>query len=421
MSPIRIETLEDRVLLSTTPNDPSYKNEWGLGAVDAPAAWDTTTGSTSVVVADIDTGLDYTHQDLYLNVWINQSEIPSSVRSTLKDADGDGLITFYDLNSKSNRGKTTDVNKNGRINAGDLLASTKSGGWSDGLDSGKNGYTDDLIGWDFANNDNNPYDHDGHGTHTAGTIAATGNDATGVAGVAWKLSLMGIKIFSDSGNSASDRSIAAAIRYAADNGSRVSSNSWGGTAYSSLIYNAIAYAQNKGHLFVTAAGNDAMNNDSPWYASYPSDYNLANIISVAATTSSGSLANYSNYGAASVDVAAPGSNILSTAPGGDYQSMSGTSMAAPHVTGAVALLLAANPKLTAAQVKSRIVSGADQNASLYGRMVSGGELNIASALAGKTGTRYTPSSGGNTGGGSFYPPPWRRFVFSVRQIDFDLA
>jgi len=407
-----IESLETRLLLTTTPNDPSYASEWGLSATAASTAWDTTTGSATVVVADIDTGVDYTHPDLYQNIWINQNEIPAAVKKTLVDADKDGLITFYDLNAAANKGKVMDVNKNGHIDAADLLTKGRYGGWSDGVDNGKNGYADDIVGWDFANNDNNPFDYDGHGTHTAGTIAATGNNGTGVTGVNWKVSLMAVKIFDDQGNSASANAIAAAIRYSANNGARVSNNSWGGGSYSSAIYSAVAYAQSKGQIFVAAAGNDSMNTDNSRYGNWPANFDLDNVISVAATTSTGSLASYSNYGTTNVDIAAPGSSVLSTWTGGGYKSISGTSMATPHVTGAIALMLASNSKLTAAQIKSRLIAGADQSAALVNKSVSGGELNIANAIAGKTGTRYTGSSSDPTTPPVYYYPPW--FFSSTR-------
>ena len=223
-----VEALERRVFLTTTPNDGLYDQQWGPAASAAGAAWDTTRGSAAVVVAGIDTGIDYKHEDLYLNVWINPDEIPAGVRAKLKDADEDGAITFYDLNDSANRGRVRDVDRNGRIDAADLLTRAKYGGWANGKDDGGNGYRDDIIGWDFADGDNNPIDRDGHGTHTAGTIAAVGNNGIGVAGMAWRASLMALKIFSDEGEGATARAIASAIRYAVDNGARVSNNSWGG-------------------------------------------------------------------------------------------------------------------------------------------------------------------------------------------------
>jgi serine protease len=396
-----IECLESRLLLST-PDDPLFDQQWGLSASGASSAWDQTRGSPSVVVAGIDTGIDYEHPDLYLNVWINQDEIPAAVRETLRDANRDGLITFYDLNAPANKGKVKDVDRNGQIDAADLLNRAKHGGWSNGRDEGGNGYADDIIGWDFAHNDNNPLDHDGHGTHTAGTIAAVGNNGVGVAGVAWRASVMALKIFTDAGDSATARAIAAAIRYAADNGARVSNNSWGGTYPSSAIYNAIAYAQSKGHIFVATAGNDASDVDSPWVDEYPAEFDLSSIITVGASDSSGGLAYYSNYGRANVDIVAPGSSVLSTYVGGGYRRMSGTSMATPHVTGAVALILSRNPGMTAAQVKAALIQGADQSAGLARASVSGGELNVVNALAGVTGRRYeaTPDDDAAGNGGT---------------------
>jgi subtilisin family serine protease len=386
-----LEPLETRLFLTTTPNDPRYAEEWGLAAIGASSAWDTTTGSAAVVVADIDTGMQYTHPDLYLNTWINQAEIPAAVKRTLVDTDRDGVISFYDLNASANRGKVNDVDHNGRIDAADVLTRSRYGGWADGADQGRNSYVDDIIGWDFANNDRSPMDFDGHGTHTAGTIAATGNNATGVTGVAWRASLMAVKIFDDQGYAADDPVIAAAIRYSANNGARVSNNSWGGPGYSNALYNAINYAASKGQVFVAAAGNDSVNTDY-YDDNYPANFDLDNIISVASTNSRGELSYFSNWGQASVDVAAPGSSILSTYLGSSYARLSGTSMATPQVTGTVALMLTANPSLSVSQIKSRIINGADQSASLYRTSVSSGELNTANALANRTGTRYTPPS-----------------------------
>src|SRR5436190_8024058 len=148
--PSTIEQLETRLCLSTTPNDPDYRDQWGLSASDAPAAWDGSKGSMAVVVADIDTGLDYTHPDLYQNVWINQGEIPRKIRRHLVDTDGDRRITFYDLNAPANRGRVPDNNRNGYVDAGDILRGARRHGWSNGLDQDRNGYVDDLVGWDFG-------------------------------------------------------------------------------------------------------------------------------------------------------------------------------------------------------------------------------------------------------------------------------
>ena len=314
----------------------------------------------------------------------------------MKDVDGDGRISFYDLDSKKNRRWMTDGNGNGVIDPYDILQNTRRGGWSDGIDADGNGYTDDLIGWDFAGNDNNPFDYVGHGTHTAGTIAARQNNNYGIAGIA-QSSLMVVKIFDDQGNGGTEDQIAAAIRYSADEGARISNNSWGYTQptfsgnpffgyplqsvdyATEPIYQAIQYAGEKGQIFVAAAGNDQENNDFSFNGSYPATYDLPNIVSVAAEDSSGQLSYFSNYGANTVDIAAPGENVLSTWDDGGYQVESGTSMATPHVTGTLALMLARYPKLTVAQLKADLLASVNPDANLSG-LVSGGSLNAGQAV-----------------------------------------
>ena len=377
------------VRLAATPNDPRVLDGtlWGLtgpNGIQAPRAWDTTTGSTGVIIADIDTGVDYNHPDLYKNIWINQAEIPAGRRANLQDVDGDGLITFRDLASPIDQGvgKITDVNGDGRIDAADILAPWKAdgtGGWADGISQdGDSAHVDDLIGWNFVANTNNPLDDHGHGTHTTGTLAGVGDDGTGIAGVNWIAQVMALK-FLDASGSGTDLAAAQAIRYAADHGARASNNSWGGSDGGTLLSDAISYAGTKGQVFVAAAGNSATNTDGVPF--YPASYNLANIISVAATQADGTLAGFSNYGATSVDLGAPGTSIYSTLPGG-YGYLSGTSMAAPHVAGTAALVLSAFPSWSASQVISRILSTTTPAPALAGRTVSGGILNAAEAVAG---------------------------------------
>jgi serine protease len=371
----------DRIIqVQQTPNDPQYSQLYGMTKIGAPAAWDTTTGSTKVVVGVIDTGVDHTHQDLYLNVWINQAEIPSAVRALLTDTDGDSLITFRDLNNPVNigLGKITDLNGNGRIEGSDLLFSTAAGGWADGTDAGANGYTDDLIGWDFVNNDNNPLDDNNHGTHVAGTIGAVGNNAVGVAGVNWSVSIAGLKFLSASGSGAISGATAA-LNYAVNAGIKITNNSWGGGGFSSAMSTAISRARDAGHIFVAAAGNSGSNNDAT--ANYPSNYNFDNVVAVAATDSNDNLASFSSYGATTVDLAAPGVNIRSTTRNNTYSNFSGTSMATPHVAGAIALYWGANPTLTYSQVIDKLKSSVDTVASLSGRVATGGRLNVAKMFA----------------------------------------
>jgi subtilisin family serine protease len=391
--------------ISRTPNDPKFTDGtlWGLNGtygINAPTAWNITMGSNTVTIADIDTGIDYNHQDLYNNVWINQPEIPASRVHNLTDFDGDGIISFGDLNytakdgSHPNQGpgKITDVNGNGIITAADILApmvvdsngiDTGKGGWVNpdkpNTQDGDTAHPNDLIGWNFVNNTNNPFDDNGHGTHTAGTIGAVGNNGVGVVGVNWQVQIMALK-FLDSSGQGSDLNAALAVEYAALHGARVSNNSYGGGSGGSVLANAITDAANKGDVFVAAAGNSSQNTDvNP---DYPSAYPNPNIIAVAAIGSDGNLASFSNYGPTTVDIGAPGVNVYSTLPNQSYGFLSGTSMATPHVTGTVGLLLAEHPGWTYSQLIQQVLSSATPDSSLAGKTVTGGILNAAAALGG---------------------------------------
>ncbi len=386
-----------QVQVAVVPNDTFFNLEYGLhntgqsggtpGAdIDAVRAWDITRGSTRVVVGVIDTGIDYTHIDLYQNIWINQQEIPAAVVAAIQsdpnwDVDGDGLITFRDLNAPDGRnreaGEITDLNGNTRIDGGDLLFAASTGGWANGSDADGNGYVDDLVGWNFVNNTNNPFDDNNHGTHVAGTIGATTNNGTGVAGVAWDVQLAALKFLSASGSGSLSAAVAA-LNYAVGKGIKISNNSWGGGGFSTTLSNAIANARNNGHVFVAAAGNAGSNNDAA--PAYPASYNFDNIIAVAATDRNDNLASFSNYGATSVDLAAPGVSIASTTPNGTYSYLSGTSMATPHVSGAVALVMANDPNLSYSEVISRILTNVDTVVGLTGRVATGGRLNAFNAV-----------------------------------------
>jgi serine protease len=323
----------------------------------------------------------------------------------------------------------TDVNKNGYIDGGDLLAPVSKGGWADGVNGKSNAndiYTDDIIGWDFAENDNNPYDdgsaNGGHGTHTAGILGAAGNNGVGISGVAQKVSDIIVRIFNDAGYALSDTAIGRAIRYAADNGAKAINASWGGTGgyNGDTLYSAIQYAGTKGALFVTAAGNDGWNIDSSRYNSYPAEYNLDNIVVVGATTSSNSAAYWSDYGSTQVDVFAPGNSILSTLPGGRYGTMSGSSMSAPYVTGAIALMLSANRSLTAPQIKARLISGSDESTTLNNRSASDGKVNVTNAVLNRSGVNLAAATatstsirGGSTSTTTVFFFPWGRSPFAA--------
>jgi len=316
------------------PNDAGFGNLWGMhntgqsgGVVDAdidgPEAWDIFTGNSDTVIAVIDTGIQRTHPDLFANTWVNPGEVAGN-----------------------------------------------------GIDDDGNGRIDDLYGWDFVNNDADPTDDHGHGTHCAGTIGGAGNNSIGVAGVNWTVKIAALKFLSSSGSGSIANAILA-VDYCRLKGIKISSNSWGGGGFSQAMYDAINNAGAQGHLFVAAAGNNNSNNDS--IAFYPATYNLDNIISVAATDRLDARSSFSNYGATTVDLGAPGSSIYSTVPNG-YGTMSGTSMACPHVSGAVALLWGYKPTWTRQQVKDNILGTVRPTAAMAGRTVSGGVLNVFNSL-----------------------------------------
>jgi len=388
---------------SATPSDTLFSNQYAQIKTSATSAWEITTGSAKTVAAVIDTGVDYTHPDLYKNIWINQAEIPTSIRANLTDVDGDGKITFWDLNNPTNigTGKALDLNANGYIDGGDLIQPTAQGGWDDGVDQGGDGYIDDIIGWNFISNTNDPMDltaeGGGHGTHVSGTIGAMGNNGVGVAGMAWQVEIMPLRFIGATGGSST--AAAAAIRFSATNGAVVSNNSWGGGGYTQTLYDAINYARTKGEIFVAAAGNSSANNDTT--AFYPSNYNLDNIVSVAATDQNDLLASFSNYGQTTVDLAAPGVGIVSTYPGKQYVSMSGTSMATPQVTGSLVLLLSKEPNLTYSQAVARTLNSVDKLSNLTATTVSGGRLNaykmLTSTSADTTGASVTTLTPNATG------------------------
>jgi subtilisin family serine protease len=320
---VRYAQPNHRYRLDVSPNDPRFLDNtlWGLNKIEAPTAWDTTQGSDSVTVAVVDTGLDYNHADIQDNVWANDDPL--------------------------------------------------GGGDNDG-----NGYVDDLRGWDFANGDNNPIDDEGHGTHVAGTIGARGNNGQGVVGVNWRVKLMALKA-ADASGSLEESWIIDAFYYACANGAKAINGSFGGPDGGQAMFDAINACP--GSLFVFAAGNDGENNDS--FPAYPCSYPAANIVCVAATDSGDSLAFFSNYGVNSVDIAAPGYQIYSTLPGTSYGYSSGTSMAAPHVTGAAALVLADRAGLTTSELRRALLLAADPRASLTGFVATGGRLNVRRSLS----------------------------------------
>ena len=317
------------------PNDPSFSAQWGLNNtgqtggtshidIGAPAAWNVTTGTGRTIVAVIDTGIDLTHPDLAANIWTNPHVNPAT-----------GVDSF-------------------------------------------NGLAGDIHGWNFVANNSNVTDENGHGTHVAGIIGAVGNNGVGVAGVDWHVQIMPLKFLDANGTGALSNAILA-INYAVKNGATVINNSYsGGNYYYQAFSDAVANAQRHGVIFVAAAGNDGRNTDGN--PIYPADYNLDNVLSVAAIDAKGNLAPFSNYGAASVDLGAPGAGIYSTYRSDSYITMSGTSMAAPFVTGAVALLHDLHPDWNFHQLINRILSTTDADLALQGKTVTGGRLDLARAI-----------------------------------------
>ncbi len=335
----RVATAEAnyRLMLEGIPNDPSFSSMYGLNNsgqtggtidadIDAPEAWNIATGTRRTIVAVIDTGVDYNHQDLAANMWRNTGEIAG-----------------------------------------------------DGIDNDNNGYADDIYGYDFANNDADPMDDNGHGTHVSGTIGAVGNNGVGTTGVNWNTRIMALKFLAADGSGSTAGAISA-LNYAVRMGANLSNNSWGGGGASSLLSQAISNARTAGHIFVAAAGNSAQNNDVT--PSYPSNYAFDNVVAVAATDNRDVLASFSSYGATTVDIAAPGVGILSTLPNNTYGSYSGTSMATPHVSGAISLIWDQNPTFTYQQVIAKLYSSVDKIAGLNGKVATGGRLNIGNALNG---------------------------------------
>ena len=371
----------------TEPNDPLFATQIGLAAINATQAWDTTTGSMDVVVAVIDSGIDLAHPDLYLNIWLNQEELSPSLKSSVIDLDRDGRITFRDLNATQNAAFVRDGNGNGYIDALDLLDDLR---WADGADTDANGFVDDLVGWDFHDNDREPGDDHGHGTHVAGTVGAIGDNQIGVTGVNWQVSLMSLK-FLDENNRGLTSEAVLAINYAtmmkhdAGVNVRVTNNSWGGIGeFSSALHEAIAASAEQDLLFTTAAGNgDVFGNgidlDGQNVSFYPASYELESIISVAAHDPDGNLADFSNYGVNTIDIAAPGTGIVSTRLDGSdadlSQSRNGTSMAAPHVAGVAALVFAQYPDATAEEVRAAILSSATSSEAIADQVAAGGTLD----------------------------------------------
>lgn len=342
LDPDEFDTRSGKDLLyregSGMPNDPEFGNQWSLNNlgqdggseradIDALKAWVKTRGSDKIVVAVLDTGVDYTHKDLVANMWSRPDAVPEYTDDEL-------------------------------------------------------GTVDDLHGFDADADAGDPMDDNGHGTHCAGIIGAEGDNGIGIAGINWNVSIMPLKFLGRGGFGSTANAIKA-INYAIDRKQhgvnvRVINASWGSTQYSRALEDAIRAASEQGILFVAAAGNSSTDNDKR--AHYPSNYDLPNVISVAALDRTDSMASFSNYGVKTVHIAAPGREIVSTWIGDGFREASGTSMAAPHVSGVAALILANEPNLPMAKLRERILGTVDKLPALEGKVATGGRLCATQAL-----------------------------------------
>ncbi len=332
----------------TIPTDTGYSYQWGLPRINAPSGWDIATGSSSVIIAVVDSGIDTNHPDLKYNLWVNKGEIPG--------------------------------NK---------------------IDDDNNGYIDDVYGWNFEDGNNNVTDDNGHGTHVAGIIAASGNNTIGVSGVMWNATIMPLKFLDENGEGYISDAVSA-ISYATKMGAFIINCSWGGPTYSKALEDIIEASS---ALVICAAGNEVKSENIDISPNYPASYDSNNIICVAAVDKEDKICYFSNYGINSVDVAAPGSSIFSTLPGSKYGYMQGTSMATPYVSGLAGLIKSLRPELNALQVKYTILNNVDPVASLSGQILTGGVINVFKALTNIITDATVPTVTANPNGNSYYYSP----------------
>lgn len=343
---------------NTAGSDPLFSKQWGMKDIGVEAAWKLSPGTNNIIVAVIDTGVDYTHEDLLPNLWRNSKEIPDN-----------------------------------------------------NIDDDNNGYVDDTIGWDFVSKDNKPYDlaatslgdllnggNPGHGTHCAGNVAARGQNSKGVSGVAPNAQIMSLRFLGDKGGTTADAVLA--IKYAVDNGAKVLSNSWGSegddpddAANNQALKDSVQYAADHDVLFVAAAGNGhqgkGYDNDTDPKPGVPASYDHDNIISVAALDVADKFGSFSNWGRRTVDIGAPGVKVFSTTVSNKYSdtvipmlgaNWDGTSMACPHVAGAAALYWSTHPEKTYKQVKEAIMNSAKKITAAEGKLVSNGKLDVLNLM-----------------------------------------
>jgi len=306
------------------PTDPRYSEQNNMARLNLEQAWDLATGSSSVVVAVSDTGISKGHPDLKNRIWSNPNEIPGN-----------------------------------------------------GVDDDGNGFVDDTWGWNFAGSNNNPDDENSHGTHCSGIIGAEANNGEGISGVNWDVRFMAVQFLTKEGSGSSDDGIGT-ILYAADNGAQVLSMSWGGGGFTQALEDALNYAAEKGVLLVAAAGNDSADGDTEPH--FPSAYDVPGLVAVASSAGVGQLSSFSNYGLTTVDLAAPGSSILSSILDGNYKRYSGTSMATPMVAGVAALVLSKYPNTDVNTLRNALFNAIDERTAYDGKIATSGDLNAYKAL-----------------------------------------
>lgn len=337
--------IEDSIILNQTDslsdeqsvlfNDPAIAQAWGLKKTSAGKAWSVTRGSRNIVVAIIDTGIDVNHEDLKSNLWKNPGEVGTDSKGRDKETNG--------------------------------------------IDDDKNGYVDDVYGWNFVSNNKDLTDNHGHGTHIAGIIGAEANNGKGISGISPEVSLMVLKYYDPKvPNTDNLKNTIKSIHYAIENGAHIINYSGGGTDYSKEEYEAVRLAEQKGILFVAAAGNEQSNSDKNHY--YPADYPLNNIISVTAINPSTEVLPSSNWGVETVDIAAPGQNINSTLPKNYYGLMTGTSQATAFVSGAAVLIKANKPTFKYSDIKRHILATGDADMGLAQKTRTSRQLNLFKCL-----------------------------------------
>lgn len=321
-----------RIVAQVLPDDADFALLWGLkntghaGAdIGIEDVWTTTQDGSGVLVAVLDTGVDYEHPDLASNIWVNPGEIAGN-----------------------------------------------------GVDDDGNGYVDDVHGYDFVNDDGDPMDDHQHGTHVTGILGAVGNNANGVTGVVWNVKIMALKVLDDHASGNASEAIPA-VEYALANGAKILNNSWGGGSFNAGLLNAILNADAQGALFFAAAGNQGRNTDVS--AFYPAGYDVPNILALASIDENDTLSGFSNFGATSVDLAAPGGAVYSTKPGGNYGYISGTSMATPYASGTAALLWTQHPELNHRQIRNLLFQGVAHRDYLEGKTATAGLLNVGNSAA----------------------------------------